>query len=560
MPEYPWLKSYPKGVDWHAELTPRPLHELMEDAAIRYGDRTFIDFMGRKFSFRTIQRHVERAAVGLQKMGVTKGVHVGICMPNCPQYVISLFAVARAGGTVVNFSPLYSEHELQHQARDAQISMMITVGLDLTYTKIRNILDETDIRTLIVADFAHALPFPQSLLFKIFRRRQMAPLRWDGRHRRFRDLLKAEGEWHKPEIDPLADVAMLQYTGGTTGVPKGAMLTHANLSVNAEQSVAAFRDLEDGKEVIHGVLPFFHIFALIAVGFVSVLKGATVVMQPRFRLEDVLKDLQTRRVTLLPAVPTMITAINHALEEKPRSFPQLKLVVSGGASLPVEVARKWVALTGVTIREGYGLTEASPVVALTPADGGKEGSIGLPLPGTVVKIVDVDDASRDTPMGEPGELAVDGPQVMKGYWNRPEETAEVMHGNQLLTGDIGIMDEDGYVFIVDRKKETIKVSGYNVFPRAIEEAIYEHPAVKEAAVIGVPDDYRGETPKCFVVLKPGAHLTDKELLAFLKQRIGKHEMPEYVEFRDDLPKTPIGKILKKELVAEEEKKSEKADS
>jgi long-chain acyl-CoA synthetase len=329
------------------------------------------------------------------------------------------------------------------------------------------------------------------------------------------------------------------------------MLTHANLTVNAQQSVAAFRDLRDGQEVIHGVLPFFHIFALIAVGFVSVLKGATIVMQPRFKLEDVLEDLERQGVTLLPAVPTMLTAINHAIEEKKHHFPRLKLVVSGGASLPVEVARKWVALTGVDIREGYGLTEASPVVALTPADGGKEGSIGLPLPGTIVSIVDVDDASKAIQMGEPGELAVEGPQVMKGYWQRPDETAEVMHGKQLLTGDIGVMDADGYVFIVDRKKETIKVSGYNVFPRTIEEAIYQHPAVSEAAVIGVPDDYRGETPKCFVVLKPGAHLTADELLAFLKQRIGKHEMPEFVEFRDDLPKSPIGKILKKELVAEE---------
>jgi long-chain acyl-CoA synthetase len=412
-------------------------------------------------------------------------------------------------------------------------------------------LPETGIKTLVVADFADSLPFPQNILFRIFKRRQIARLRWNDKHHRFRDLLKAEGEWRKPDLDPETDVAMLQYTGGTTGVPKGAMLTHANLTVNAQQSVAAFRDLRDGQEVIHGVLPFFHIFALIAVGFVSVLKGATIVMQPRFKLEDVLEDLERRGVTLLPAVPTMLTAINHAIEEKPRRFPHLKLVVSGGASLPVEVARKWVALTGVDIREGYGLTEASPVVALTPAGGGKEGSIGLPLPGTVVSIVGVDDAAQAMPMGQPGELAVEGPQVMKGYWRRPDETAEVMHGKQLLTGDIGVMDADGYVFIVDRKKETIKVSGYNVFPRTIEEAIYQHPAVKEAAVIGVPDAYRGETPKCFVVLKPGAHLTADELLAFLKQRIGKHEMPEFVEFRTDLPKSPIGKILKKELVAEE---------
>jgi len=551
MADHPWLKSYPEGVDWRADMPPRLLHDLMEDAAIKYGNRTFIHFLGRKLSFRAIAQRVERAAVGLQKIGVGKGVRVGVCMPNCPQYVVSLFAISRAGGTVVNFSPLYSEQELRHQARDSGVSVMITVDLDLTYTKIRDILSDTGIETLVVADFADSLPFPQNILFRIFKRRQIARLRWDERHRRFRDLLKAEGGWQKPELDPEADVAMLQYTGGTTGVPKGAMLTHANLTVNAQQSVAAFRDLRDGQEIIHGVLPFFHIFALIAVGFVSVLKGATIVMQPRFKLEDVLDDLERRDVTLLPAVPTMLTAINHAIEAKPRRFQHLKLVVSGGASLPVEVARKWMKLTGVDIREGYGLTEASPVVALTPAGGGKEGSIGLPLPGTIVSIVDVDDAAKPMPMGEQGELAVEGPQVMKGYWMRPEETAEVMHGRQLLTGDIGVMDEDGYVFIVDRKKETIKVSGYNVFPRAIEEAIYEHPAVKEAAVIGVPDAYRGETPKCFVVLNDGARLTADELLAFLKQRIGKHEMPEFVEFRTDLPKSPIGKILKKELVAQE---------
>ena len=552
MADYPWLKSYPKGVDWHEAPPARPLHHLLDEAAAAWGGRTFVHFLGRTWTFAQIAEQVNRAAAGLQALGVKKGVKVGICMPNCPQYVVSLFAIYKAGGTAVSFSPLYAENELRYQAEDAGIEIMITVALKLTYSKIRNFLGESRIRHLIVGTLSEVLPFPQNLLFPIFRRKQLARPDWDERHMNFHELIASTAPWTDPEIDPEADVAMLQYTGGTTGVPKGAMLTHANLSINAQQAVAAFRDLRPGQEVIYGVLPLFHIFALVAVGFISVLKGATIVLQPRFQLDDLLADLEKRGVTLLPAVPTLLTAVNHALEEKPRRFPSLELVISGGAALPTEVMRKWVELTGVPVREGYGLTEASPVVALTPPDGkGKEGSIGLPLPATVVSIVDINDASRPCAVGESGELAVTGPQVMRGYWNQPEATAEVMHGDTLLTGDIAVMDADGYVFIVDRKKETIKVSGYNVFPRTIEEAIYQHPAVKEAAVIGVPDAYRGEAPKCFVVLKPGAQLKDKDLLKFLSTRIGKHEMPDAVEFRDVLPKTAVGKILKKELVAEE---------
>ena len=358
---------------------------------------------------------------------------------------------------------------------------------------------------------------------------------------------------HEPApIDPEKDIAVLQYTGGTTGVSKGAMLTHANLYANAIQAALWFTDAQPGAERMMGVLPFFHIFAMTVVMNYSIHMGTEIIMHPRFELEPVLKDITKKKPTFMPGVPTMFAAINAYPKLAAFDLGSIKACISGGAPLPLEVRQRFESLSGCTLVEGYGLTEAAPIVTANPLEGlNKEGSIGLPVPGTRVTITDREDPRKVLGIGEHGEICVTGPQVMAGYWNRADETAEVMVEGRLRTGDVGYMDEDGYTFIIDRMKDLILVSGFNVYPRNVEEGVYQHPGVAECTVIGVADDYSGEAVKAFVKLKEGQSLTVEALSAFLEDKLGKHEQPKHIEFRDELPKTLIGKLSKKELVAEE---------
>lgn len=552
-----WTKNYPPGIRWDADLTVKPLYALIDDAVAQFGGNRAVDFLGKVYTYAEIGKLVDRAAAGFQKLGVKKGVHVGLFLPNCPQHLICYFGILKAGGTVVNFSPLYSEPELMHQIEDSHTDIMVTLNLTALYPKMAAVLGKCRLKTLVVGTMTEVLPFPKSLLFPLVRGKDIARVPNDARHVSFASLIDNDGRYVAGSVDPKNDVAVLQYTGGTTGVSKGAMLTHANIYANTLQARLWFTNLEPGREKMLCVLPFFHVFAMTAVMCLSIMVGAEIIMHPRFELVPVLKDIDKKKPTMLPGVPTMYTAINNYPDLAKYNLRSIKACISGAAPLPLKVKQRFEELTGCRLVEGYGLTEASPVVSCNPLEGvNKEASIGLPLPGTTITIVDRNNPARLVPDGEPGEICVSGPQVMKGYWNRPEATAEVLLDGRLRTGDVGYIDPDGYTFIIDRMKDLILVGGFNVFPRNVEEAIYKHPAVEETTVIGVPDDYQGESVKAFVRLKKDQALTADALRDFLRERIGKHELPKHIEFRDALPKTMVGKLSKKELVAEEKAKYE----
>ena len=555
MTDHSWLKSYPEGVDWDMPIPAKPLFRLLDDAVARFPQRPCIDFLGRIYTYGELDVLVDRAASGLQGLGVEKGTKVGLFLPNCPQFVICYYAILKAGGTVVNYSPLYSEPELLQQIEDSQTDIMVTLNLTALYPKAQAMLEQSRLKLLVVGTMSEVLPFPKNWLFPLVKRRDIVRAPNDASHVPFEELLNNEGGHEPATIDPENDVAVLQYTGGTTGVPKGAMLTHANIFINTMQCGVWFPALEPGAERIMGVLPFFHVFAMTAVMNMSIHLGAIIIMHPRFELDAVLKDINKKRPTVFDGVPTMFGAINNHPKLQDFDLKSIKACISGGAPLPVEVKQRFEELSGCKLVEGYGLTECSPVATCNPfSDDAKAGSIGLPMPGTVIEIVDRDDPGKVLPQGETGEICVSGPQVMAGYWRNEAATRDVIVDGRLRTGDVGYTDEDGYTFIIDRIKDLILVSGFNVYPRHVEDGIYQHPAVEEVTVIGVPDEYQGQSVKAFVKLREGQALGEEELRTFLQDRLGRHEVPKHIEFRDTLPKTMIGKLSKKELVAEEEAK------
>ncbi len=552
---HPWEKSYPENVDWHAPLPAEPLHRLMDDAVARFGDRPAVDFMDKITGYRELGAQVDRAAEGFQKLGVGKGTKVGILLPNCPAFVAVYYGVLKAGGTVVNVNPLYAIEEIKFQIEDAEADILVTLDLSILYDKARIALDQTRLTHLVIVSMAEMLPGLKRLLFPIVKGKEIAKIPRDSRHVRFSALLDNAGRPSPVEIDAGEDIAVLQYTGGTTGTSKGAMLTHANLSANVAQGAMMMPGAEEGREVMIGVLPLFHVFAMAVVMNFSVKIGAKMVLLPRFELDTVLKVIDKKRPTFFPAVPTIYIAINgHAdVAAGKYDLSSIKLCLSGGASLPREVQEKFQELSGCTLVEGYGLSETAPIATCNPTTpgGSREGSLGVPVPGTVVEICAVDEPETVLPQGEIGEICISGPQVMKGYWKRDEENARAFAGGRFHTGDVGRIDEDGYVYLIDRLKEVIIAGGYNVYPRHVEEAIYKHPSVLEVTVIGVDDAHRQQTVKAFVRLKEGESLTADELTAFLKDKLSPIEMPKQIEFRDELPKTIIGKLSKKELIAEE---------
>jgi long-chain acyl-CoA synthetase len=557
-PSYQWLKRYPKNVDWHQSLTPAPLYKLLDEAAAKYASKPCTNFLGKVLTYRDIARQVDRAAAGLQKLGVKKGTKVGLFMPNCPTYIVYYFGTLKAGGTVVNYNPLYTLEELSFQVKDSETELMVTLDLKLLFDKVEGLMKAGVLKRAVVASFPALLPAAKSVLFKLFKGKELAHPAKSAVAANViadADVLKNDGKYQAQPIDPLEDVAVLQYTGGTTGTPKGAMLTHANVAINSQQGAAWAPNLVPGQERTLAALPFFHVFAMTAVMNFALAHGAELVIMPRFVLDDAMALITKTKPTVMPGVPTMFIAmLNHP---KLTSFDlsSLKFCLSGGAPLPVEVKEKFERLTGCKVVEGYGLSEASPSVTCNPIDGPvKEGSIGQPLPGTIVSLRDLADPTKEVVLGEKGEICIKGPQVMKGYWKRPEETANQFVGDYLRTGDVGVMDEEGFIFIVDRIKDLIICSGYNVYPRRIEEAIYEHPAVEEVTVIGIKDEYRGEAPKAFIKLKAGTSATVEDIKKHLEPKISKIEMPAEIEFRDALPKTMIGKLSKKELKAEEEQR------
>jgi len=558
MSDFPWEKSYPSGVKWDIEIENKPVFGILDDAVKKWPNNYAIDFLDKRYTYAELDDLVSRAAKGFQALGVGKGVHVGLYLPNCPQYIICFFGILKAGGTVVNYSPLDAERELIHKIEDSQTDYMVTLDLEVLYPNIGKLVEKTRLKKVIVGNLKEVLPFPKNLLYPIVKSKEIARIPSNNKHMSFKSLIANDGKYDQVEVKhPEERIAVIQYTGGTTGLPKGAMLTHRNL-VAATQQLHAMQEGDDAKlvegtEKVLAVLPLFHIYALTVNMNFGIASGAELILHPKFELDDVMKDLVKKKPTVFPGVPTMYMAIANHPDIQKYDFSFLKLCNSGGAPLPVEVQEQFQKLTGCRLLEGWGMTETSPSGTATP-DTGKRvaGSAGVPVPGIEIRIFDVEDKTKIMPTGEIGEIGIKGPNIMKGYWNKPEATAESFVGDFFLTGDTGYLNEDGYMFIVDRTKDMITSGGFNVYPRVIEEAIFEHPSVEEVTVIGIPDDYRGEAAKAFIKLKAGqSEFSIEELRSFLKDKLGKHELPAAVEFRPELPKTLVGKLSKKELKEEE---------
>jgi long-chain acyl-CoA synthetase len=545
---HPWLAHYPAAINWHAPIIPSTIPALLQAAAESYPTHIALDFKGKLYSYAELWEKVQRFAQGLQAIGMTQGMHVGLFMPNCPQFVIAYYGVLLAGGVVVNYNPLYAPAEVAYQCEDSRTDIMITLNIAMLYEKVAPLLSSGALKKLVIGDLASVLPKAKGAIYKLLKWKELSHIPEDEKHHRFMELLSHPPLTHTPTIDPTSTLAVLQYTGGTTGTPKGVMLTHANLSANAQMCHRWFFEARAGQETIMAALPFFHVFAMTAVMNYGLSQGFRLIMHPRFDLKALLHDIHHKHPTIMAGVPTMFTAMLNYKHLSRYTLTSLKMCISGGAALPCEIKQRFEEATGCVLVEGYGLSESSPVVACNPLVGiNKAGSIGLPFPQTTIEIVDKESGEEVLPLGEIGEICIKGVQVMQGYWHRPSETAEVLRGEWLHTGDIGYMDEEGYVYVVDRKKEMIISGGYNIYPRHIEEELYTHPDVVECAVIGIPHPVRGEVPKAFIVLRAGASVTTEELRTYIRERVAAYSVPHAYAFVDSLPKSMIGKILKKEL-------------
>jgi len=553
--ERAWEKSYPPGVRWDAPIAMASLPELFDSCTERWADKPALEYGDRKTSYAELRAGVDAVASGLMDLGVGPGAAVALYLPNSPYHPLAFFATLKAGGRVVHLSPLDAERELAYRLRDSGARIVITTNVGFMGLLAQKLKSDGLVDHLIVGDDT---AFGPSAI-------PTTPMPEGPGVLRF-DRLSAEGakslprQWPKVGVE---DIALLQYTGGTTGKPKGAMLSHANLSAACSIYKAwgdPQRVTEPGTDKIICVLPLFHIFALTNVLLRGLQEGNELLLRPRFDVATTLNDIEVKRATAFPGVPTMWIALANTPDIDKRDFSSLRYAGSGGASLPVEVAERFQKLTGQRLGGGWGMTETSPAGTAMPREwAGKAGSVGLPLPGILMDIVALDDPRRRLRPGEKGEIRIKGPNVTKGYWNAPAETAAAFVDGYLLTGDIGFMDADGYFYLVDRKKDMIISGGFNVYPRTIEEAIYEHSGVAAVVVIGVPDPYRGEAAKAFVQLKAGAQpFTLDELRAFLGDKLGRHEMPAHLEFRDALPKTAVGKLSKKELIEAERQKMKAA--
>ncbi len=545
----PWLTSYQKGVPEFVEYEDVCLPAFLERSAERFPDRSALNFQGFRITFRRLQEMVDRFASALAAFGVNRGDRVALLLPNTIPCVAAYYAVLKIGAIVVMNNPLYSDRELDHQLNDSGAKLLVT--LDLLGNRMIDLRPKTRIKQIVITSIGDYLPFPKNWLFPLVAKKKK--LAADVKPADDVFAWKSVLADHQP-IPPsvtlgFEDVAMYQYTGGTTGVSKGVMLTHANLSKNVQQCRAWFPTFNEGAEVMLGALPFFHVFGLTTAMNFAIYMGWEDILVPKPQPEQLLEAIGKYNPTFAPLVPTMyIGILNHASIDR-TPLTSIKGCFSGSAPLPVEVIRNFEKRTGAVIVEGYGLTEASPVSHINPFAGGKRkvGSIGVPIPDTECRIVDLIDGRTDLPSGETGELLVKGPQVMTGYWNKPDATADTLVDGWLHTGDIAQMDAEGYFYIVDRKKDMIISGGYNVYPRDIEEVYFEHPKVQEATAIGIPHPKRGEAVKVFIVLKEGVTATQEEMIAFCHEKLAKYKWPTEVEFRTELPKTNVGKVLKKEL-------------
>jgi len=555
----PWTKFYGPDTPLNFEPQAMAVQDYLAQAAGNTPERKAIVFQNWSMTYAELDRVSGVMAANLRRLGLRPGTRVAILLPNLPQTLISFFAVLKAGGTLVMMNPLYMEKELRDQITDSGAEFLIT--LDLLWAKVKDLRKQLRLKKILVTSIADALAFPLRQLYSIKAWKQkMGKDVPEGD----RDILlwkeAVQGKETHAHIvsDPRQEVAMLQYTGGTTGVPKGVMLTHYNLTANVSQCLAMLPELKTKHHVLLAVLPFFHIFGLTVCINLAVALATTIIPFPRLVVDDLLKAVQKFKPTIFPAVPAIFVAMLQHKKLKEYKLSSIDYCISGAAPLPVEVMTRFEQITNAEIVEGYGLTEASPVTHLNPLHGKrKAGSIGIPMPGTEAAIVDMEGGAVSVPTGKLGELVIRGPQVMLGYWNRPDETASAVRNAWLYTGDVAYMDEDGFCFIVDRKKDLIISGGYNIYPRDVDEVLYEHPKVKEAVAVGIPHPTRGEIVKAFIVPKQGESIEPSEIIKFCKQRLAKYKVPRRVEFREELPKTLVGKVLRRALRQEEMEKMEK---
>lgn len=542
--------AYQHAVPWETRFEPVTLPELFSRSAERVPDAPLVDFLGRIYSYRELYSEARRFAAGLQALGIARGDRIGLFLPNVPIYIPAYYGAMLAGAVVVNFSPLYTVDELTQQVEDSGARLLVTINAASLLPTALRVLDASPLETLVVGRLEEMLSWPKRIALKLLGRKSIASIPDRPNIREWRHALVASKV--APVVLSPVDLALLQYTGGTTGVPKGAMLTHANLAVNALQVDAIDPFDDEEPDVIMGALPLFHVFANTCVLNRTVAKGGCIAMVPRFEPKQVLQTLERARVTGFPGVPTMFQALLDHSDMPRTNFSSLKIAISGGAALPAPVREKFEARSGARLVEGYGLTESAGVVSTNPYTGlRKPGTIGQVIPQTRVMLLDKEDPTRPAPEGQPGELVIAGPQVMQGYWNRPDAAAhafaKIGDTHWLRTGDVAQIDEDGFITIVDRIKDMIAVGGFKVFPSQVENVLLGHPSVKEALVIGVPDDYLGETPRAYVTLQENSKVEADDLRGWLNARVGKHERVSGILIREELPKTMIGKLDRKAL-------------
>ncbi|GBC97966.1 Long-chain-fatty-acid--CoA ligase [bacterium HR17] len=552
----PWLAKYPPDIPPSLTYPTRPLDSLLRDTAAKFPDATATIFFGARLTYRELNDAADAFAGALARLGVQKDDRVALLMPNMPPFVIAYYGTVRLGAIVVQLNPLLTTHELRAELQDSGATVL--VAAEPVLDKAAEAVKDTAVRHLLVTSLAAYVPLLMRPFVKLKTRPQGEVRIPTGvQPHDLEALLRTGSRPPRVDFDPKEQVAVFQYTGGTTGLPKAAMLTHFNLLANAHQIAAWVARLKDGEEVFLCILPFFHSYGMTVGMNLAILKAGVMVLLPRFDPTEAAKAIAQHKVTLFPGVPSLYAAVAHSAERQHIDISSVKVCVSGGAPLPLEVHERFVKATGAKLVEGYGLSEASPVTHCNPIWDGENriGTIGLPLPDTDCKIVDVETGERTLPPNEAGELVIKGPQVMKGYWNRPDETAQTLRDGWLYTGDIATMDPEGYFRIVDRKKDLVIVGGFNVYPREVEEVLYQHPKVLEAAVVGVTHPVRGETVKAFVVLKEGVTATEAELIAFCRDHLASYKVPREIEFVKELPKSAVGKVLRRELRRKGEKPS-----
>ncbi|WP_194842129.1 long-chain-fatty-acid--CoA ligase [Gracilibacillus salitolerans] len=555
MSEKVWLEYYPEEVAPSYEYPKQNLAQFMIDTAKKHPQHTALFFFGKKITYEQLLKETYRLANVLKGLGIKKGDRVAIMLPNCPQSVISYYGALMIGAIVVQTNPLYVERELEHQLNDSGASVLI--ALDHLFKRVKNVLPKIEVRHTIFTSMKDYLPFPKNILYPIKAKKDGLSMEviYDQHTHSFKKLLSIESA--KPinvKMDAEEDLALLQYTGGTTGVSKGVMLTHYNLVANTLQTRAWVYRSEETKERYLATLPFFHVFGMTTLMNLSMQLGGTLLLLPKFDVDMTLKLIDKMKPTTFPGAPTMYMAIINHAKIKNYDLSSINICISGAAPLPGEVQETFEKITGGKLIEGYGLTEASPVThANNIWEKRKLGSIGIPFPDTLAKVVDPD-TGEELENGEVGELIIQGPQVMKGYWKRPEETSNALKDGWLYTGDMAKIDDDGFFYIIDRKKDLIIAGGFNIYPREIEEVLFEHPAIMDAAAVGVSDEYRGETVKAYIVLKEGASTDEKDLEEFCRERLAAYKIPRIYEFRESLPKSLIGKTLRRLLVEEEKEK------